>query len=535
MYYRIANREVSYYLPIFSKALESHHIPTSKREPGPRRQPPSPESTENGVTGRLRVDHRKALLYGKARPIKSYLTIGIPTTRRPRVDYLEKTLFSLISHSQESQRMSIVVVIFIVDRNETWTRIRGKRLADKYPELIQNGFLQVVHPHDKKIYPDFKKLKRTFNDSAERVAWRSKQNIDYAYLFSYSENISKYYLHIEDDVLAASSYYTDIAKFIESRTNKFWYYLEFSHIGFIGKLVRSSDLQDLSDYIMLFFAEQPCDLLLLHISKIKLQSRRIYSPKSVFQHIGTVSSLPGKVQKITDKYFKDSFVSNMKQIPRKQFYHVNPSATIETDMRMFSKHKPLFAYDLSDDYFWGISPSQGNYFRVKFKAPQNISHIFIDSGIEGKEADILHEAQLLVSTITPDQSLQPCQSRTIVANFTNGDVDTRGSNISLPVNIDCVIIEITASHSSWIVIREIAIFLPGETTESKKSSLSRKPLKENTVQRKQATTTKYPSEQNMVPGELNHTKISHTDILVKHQNKSLTQMEDTWNITMPLE
>ncbi|XP_033753026.1 uncharacterized protein LOC117336523 [Pecten maximus] len=324
---------------------------------------------------------------------------------------MEKTIYSLITHSTASQQMTMVVIIFMVDRNQTWTKIRSKQLSGKYPKFIQNGFLQIVHQHDQSIYPDFTKLKRTFNDSAERVAWRSKQNIDYAYLFLYSENISRYYLHLEDDVIAAGNYYNDIVNFIGSKFHTPWYYLEFSHIGFIGKLLRSSDLCDLSDYMMMFFAEQPCDLLLIALGKIKTQSRRIL--------------------------------------------HQDQSSNT------------LVLYN----YFCGVSPKKGRYFRVVFDAPQNISHLYIHSGTEGKESDALHDANLLVST-----SGEPCKHLTRITNFTNGVVDTKSSNMSLPVNIDCIAIEITADHNGWVIIREIAIFLPGEvdTPEPKSTSPSQK-------------------------------------------------------------
>ncbi|OWF54760.1 Alpha-1,3-mannosyl-glycoprotein 4-beta-N-acetylglucosaminyltransferase C [Mizuhopecten yessoensis] len=446
------------------------------------------------VTGRLKVDRRKALLYGKARKTKSSLTIGIPTLRRQGVDYLEKTLFSLITHSDASQQMSIVVVIFMVDMDKTWTRIRSKQLAVKYPKLIQSGFLQIVHPHDQSIYPDFGKLKRTYNDSLERVAWRSKQNIDYAYLFAYSQNISKYYLQLEDDVVAASDYYRDIVSFIDSNSNRFWYYLEVSHIGFIGKLIRSSDLGGLSEYIMMFFDEQPGDLLLIALGKIKTQSKRIVATRSLFQHIGTVSSLPGKVQKIIDKHFKDSFDKrfknafglkdsfSLKQYPRKRFYHSNPSAKIDTNIEVYSNYNPVYAYDLSNRFFWGVSPRRGGNFRVIFHVPQNISRIFIDSGSTEIDTDILYDGKLLVSSSISNEERTPCQNFTTISKFENGDIDTSKSNVSLPVNIDCIVIAVMANQTDWLVIREIAIFLPGELEITEPSNqLSQKPSKERVM------------------------------------------------------
>ncbi|XP_033752176.1 alpha-1,6-mannosyl-glycoprotein 4-beta-N-acetylglucosaminyltransferase-like [Pecten maximus] len=428
--------------------------------------PPSPErrglvreqSIFEVAAPQLTVDPDRALLYGRRRRNQSELTIGIPTVQRHGVDYLEKTLYSLIINAKASQRMSIVVVVFMVDRNETWVRKRSKQLAGKYPKLIRNGFLQIVHPHDQSIYPDFTKIKRTFNDTATRVAWRAKQNIDYAYLFSYSKNISRYYLQLEDDVISAHNYYDDMLRFIQSKSDTFWYCLEFTYLGFIGKLFRSSDLQELSEYLLMFFDEQPGDLLLKAIKQIKTQWHDILIEKSLFQHKGIISSLSDKKQTLYDGRFKDSFV--LSRFSRKRFYHVNPSALIDSKIETYSEYEPVHAYDLSDKYFWGVDPKQGDYFRITFEGPQNISRLFIDSGEATKQSDMLHHATLLVSTGTDVE--HPCQNLVNVTNFVNGDVDTRTSNISLPVNIDCIVIELTANQSDWIIIREIAIFLPGE-------------------------------------------------------------------------
>ncbi|XP_060066271.1 alpha-1,3-mannosyl-glycoprotein 4-beta-N-acetylglucosaminyltransferase C-like [Ylistrum balloti] len=453
---------------------------------------------------KLPINPDKALLYGTRRQNQSELTIGIPTVRRNGVDYLERTLYSLITYSKAPQRKSMVVVVFMVDKNETWVKSRSKQIATKFPKLIQNGFLQIIHPHDQSIYPDFNKLKRTFNDTAARVAWRSKQNIDYAYLFSYSKNISRYYLHLEDDVIAAHNYYDDILNFIQSKSNTFWYCLEFSFLGFIGKLFRSSDLQELSEYILMFFDEQPGDLLLSAMKHIKTQWKDIRTEKSLFQHKGIVSSLTDKTQKLVDGRFKDSFGQ---QYSRKRFYHVNPSAVIDSKIETYSDYEPVHAYDLSDKYFWGVNPKQGDYFRLIFEGHQNISRLFIDSGEATKQSDMLHHARLLVSN-----SEIPCQNLVHITDFVDGDVDTRKSNISLPENIDCIVIEITANQSDWVIIREIAVFLPGESEkEAEKDSRSAqshgesKILKWQTWKKQSKPKIRAPRFENgklIIPGEI---------------------------------
>ena len=77
--------------------------------------------------------------------------------------------------------------------------------------------------------------------------------------------------------------------------------IDFCQLGFIGKLFRSSDLQRMKTYFLLFQEEKPGDILIRDMSNIMTQFKPIRSIKSLFQHRGLVSSLKNKVQKLTDK------------------------------------------------------------------------------------------------------------------------------------------------------------------------------------------------------------------------------------------
>jgi len=73
----------------------------------------------------------------------------------------------------------------------------------------------------------------------ERVSWRAKQVADYAALFAFSAGQSQYYLHLEDDVQCAAGFVHDVKQFIQDQRSV-WAMLEFSELGFIGKLFRCS-------------------------------------------------------------------------------------------------------------------------------------------------------------------------------------------------------------------------------------------------------------------------------------------------------
>ena len=57
----------------------------------------------------------------------------------------------------------------------------------------------------------------------------------------WSRQKSVYYLQLEDDVIAKAGYLSFIKNSI-TRANTEWFMLEFSNLGFIGKLFRSESL-----------------------------------------------------------------------------------------------------------------------------------------------------------------------------------------------------------------------------------------------------------------------------------------------------
>lgn len=98
------------------------------------------------------------------------------------------------------------------------------------------GLIEVVAPNPS-YYPDLDKLRITLGDSPERVRWRSKQNLDFAFLMSYSQPKGTFYVQLEDDILAKPHYISEMKKFaIEKIARKEpWFVLDFCQLGFIGE------------------------------------------------------------------------------------------------------------------------------------------------------------------------------------------------------------------------------------------------------------------------------------------------------------
>lgn len=79
---------------------------------------------------------------------------------------------------------------------------------------------------------------------------------------------------------------------------------------------------------------------------------------SLFQHIGTHSSLKGKVQKLKDKSFGKASL----------FYpHLNnPHADVQTSLKVYQHHTLSGAY-LGTDFFWAMNPKKGDNLTFDFK------------------------------------------------------------------------------------------------------------------------------------------------------------------------
>lgn len=105
----------------------------------------------------------------------------------------------------------------------------------RFPAQVESGLIEVVAP-SAAYYPDLDKLRITLGDSPERVRWRSKQNLDFAFLMSYCQPKGTFYVQLEDDILAKPYYITEMKKFaIEKIASKEpWFVLDFCQLGFIG-------------------------------------------------------------------------------------------------------------------------------------------------------------------------------------------------------------------------------------------------------------------------------------------------------------
>lgn len=385
------------------------------------------------------------LLAGAPSTQQRYLSVGISSVKRKKGKYLGPTLKSIFSQSSPEERSSMVVVVLLADFDVSWRVTTVREIKTNFALELEQGQLVVLHV-PQHLYPPVTGLKRNYNDAPDRVTFRSKQNLDYSFLIHYSAGLGRYYLQLEDDVSCSKNFLSSIKRRVEEQEAKktTWTMLEFSTLGYIGKLYKSSHLPLLARFLFLFYQEMPCDWLMSHFRVLLTQKETIIFKPSLFQHTGTFSSFQGTYNKLKDKYFEEG-------------PYTNPSGEVYSDMSTYSKHYPNLAWDVGEGFFWGRSPENGSYLTVVFKDPTVVTGIMVETGSEGR--DLLESAQVEIGhdVITTDRNEKSCKEFQSVGMLENGrfemqEVDKRFHSAS-----SCLKIKVTAGQKDWVIIKKIRI------------------------------------------------------------------------------
>uniref|UniRef100_A0A8C1X6M7 Zgc:154054 n=1 Tax=Cyprinus carpio TaxID=7962 RepID=A0A8C1X6M7_CYPCA len=311
------------------------------------------------------------------------LVLGVPTVHRQKQSYLVNTLQSLLYDLSTAERKDIVIVVFVAETNATFVKAVVQSVQTNLPDAVSSGVIEVISPSPH-YYPDLSNLKETFGDPKERVRWRTKQNLDYSFLMLYAQSKGTYYVQLEDDIVAKQGFFESMKTYIEQVLSEEWLFMEFSQLGFIGKLFRTSDLPMIVEFFLMFHKDKPIDWLLDHILWVKVcnpekdlkhcnnekaQLKRTYKP-SLFQHVGLHSSLTGKIQNLKDKDFGNQVLFKG---------HYNPPAELSSSLEKYQSHTLERAYN-GEDFFWGLTPKRGDYILITFTTPQAVKGYFFRSG-----------------------------------------------------------------------------------------------------------------------------------------------------------
>lgn len=175
------------------------------------------------------------LAKGPPRPGVS-IVLGIPTVKRDKQSYLMSTMNSLITRMTEEERNETLLIVFIAETDPEWVSLVSKQIEVRFGSFIENGLIHIIAPPPS-YYPNMDALRITLNDPADRVKWRSKQNLDYAFLMSYAQLKGTFYVQLEDDILVKEGFITKMKDFAlrkSTDTNDSWFLLDFCQLGFIG-------------------------------------------------------------------------------------------------------------------------------------------------------------------------------------------------------------------------------------------------------------------------------------------------------------
>ncbi|KAK7068461.1 hypothetical protein SK128_008066, partial [Halocaridina rubra] len=389
-----------------------------------------------------------------------FMTIGISSVWR-KDDYLTGTIDSILRETSVGEKSDIYIFLLLADADANLRSQRALNLGVRYSKEIENGLLRVLQPPSI-LYPsiDFTAIRRTYNDPVARVQWRTKQVLDFAFLFWYvwTRQPSTYYLVLEDDVLSAKHFVTAIKDFVSLHKSHHWISLQLAGFLGIGQLVRCHDLDRLVSFLLLFYREHPVDVLINHWVSLMAPEK---PPKDhptrrvpgLFQHIGVHSTLANKTQSLKDNTFS---------LVKRRYSHVNPTADVVTTIRQYKAYLAEHAYSSAPGMFWGI-PKPGDTFDILFPEPLKVSRVVVLTGaaISKKIRDRLLYGSLEVSQAfikMENPKKATCKDFTSVQDFKNGELDTKHLRQLFPRGIQCIRITIGPKQKSWIAITEVAVF-----------------------------------------------------------------------------
>jgi hypothetical protein len=242
---------------------------------------------------------------GTRRLSECRLIIGIPTVRRQR-DYLLETVDSLVANIPRRARARVEIVVFNADVPPEM-HARVGELATRHAELVDAGFLRILtNPHG---HPELSRgpaVLATHSSDAEKQAWQTKLTLDATYLMRYAAARGAYYLHVEDDFVAAEGFYDRLEEWFDRNfaARDDWGMLAIyapydfqdcqryplgQFFSFSGMLFRSEEVPALAEALRSRYRLLPLDLLVAE--RLSEADRAVYvCVPSLFQNMGLVST-----------------------------------------------------------------------------------------------------------------------------------------------------------------------------------------------------------------------------------------------------
>lgn len=408
---------------------------------------PSKETTSNSS---------EILKLGSYPQEKRFLSIGISSITRPTgQSYLDASVKRLIDSLSKEDMKEIFLVIFLADLNDSLKSAKVKELSELFKGYIDQGLLQVITA-PREYYPPLSNLKKKFGDSQERVIWRSKLVVDFSFVMCYCKDLSLYYLHLEDDLIPAPSFYPKLRYFITSQETP-WPILDAAYMGHTAKVYHSSDLDNIATFFYLMYNEMPGDWLIEFWRKIKYDRKNyrefVLPAASLFQHIGDHSSF---------RENKNSFKSKEKFFDAYDIKYkgLNPPAVVTSSMQSSDGTKPEDAYNKGSGFFWANQAKQNDFIDVRFNSAATVREVSVETGSYQAPKDYLESGILEASFLNNGNgveanSLQNCNNYEKIGDFKDGQVKV---SLDGSRNVSCLKILVTRHQVGWLFVREINVW-----------------------------------------------------------------------------
>ena len=378
------------------------------------------------------------------------LVFGIPTVERSE-EYLFQTLSSMLDPWELPDLRQALFIVFIAEgSNSSYCQYIIDQVTLRHDRELKTGVLEVICPNPSS-YPPLGHLPQTLSDPEERVHWRAKQVLDFSFLMWYASHKGEYYIQLEDDLTAVRGYLQHIQSYVDSHNNSSWLFIHFSQLGFIGKLFRSADLIPFVEYMLLFYYRQPVDWLLSsyhrnmvcfhsqleHECQAAIFATAPYFTPSLFQHIGTTSSLKGKTQDLMDVGYNDYIFNSAES---------NPPAILSSSLQIFESYIFSKVY-LGQGDLWANKVQLHDYILISFFSSQALFSIKVVTGGRAGHNDKLTTGHIEYSTDGSEEFVFLCF-------FVKG---LASCEFPVGMSISRVRVLISEAQSQWLIISELTI------------------------------------------------------------------------------
>ncbi|KAH8307467.1 hypothetical protein KR044_012865, partial [Drosophila immigrans] len=191
------------------------------------------------------------------------VVLGIPTVRRQKGSYLRATLHNVIRNMNDQEQEETLIVVHIGESDADDVKDIVGEIEASFQRQLDKGLIDIIAPAAN-YYSDLE------------LTWHSKQNLDLAYLMAYAHTKGTFYVQLADDIVTNRHFITSMKRFAlikSALSNPFqpsWFVLDFSALGFIGKLFKTTELPYLITYLQLYYNDMNALEVLTYLIESKM-------------------------------------------------------------------------------------------------------------------------------------------------------------------------------------------------------------------------------------------------------------------------